>query len=71
MNKFEKRIFTKSIWVMEPKKVKQIINELEIRDLKIKEFVELKLLNKCLILKDNKRWIRLLRFLIESLIFKN
>ncbi len=45
MNKFkEENSLLNQFWVMEPKKkVKQIINELEIPDLKIKEFVRIKI----------------------------
>ena len=44
MNKFkEENALLTQAWVMEPKKVKDIIKELAINDLKIKEFSRIKI----------------------------
>ena len=44
MNKFkEENALMTQAWVMEPKKVKDIIKELAINDLKIKEFSRIKI----------------------------
>lgn len=65
LNKFkEENALLSQAWVMEPKKkVKDILNELSISDLKIKDFYRLKLVNKCLMKKIIiKKWIKLLLF---------
>ena len=59
MNKFkEENALLTQAWVMEPKKVQDVLKELAINDLKIKEFSRIKTGNKCL-MKSHiaSRWI--------------
>ena len=65
LNKFkEENSLLSQNWVMEPKKkVKDIMNELKIKDLKIKDFYRIKIGEQCLTKKHTvKRWIKLLKF---------
>ncbi len=65
MNKFkEENALLTQAWVMEPKKkVKDILNELSISDLKIKEFVRFKIVNKCLMISHIVlKWIKPLKY---------
>ena len=52
INKFkEENSLINQQWVMEPKKVKDILKELNLGDIEIKNFTGLRLENKCLIRK--------------------